>query len=105
MRSSRGWRQTASAPPNCRSGIAHTRWSAQAWQQRTDRRRDRARALELIFGVPVWALWTIAAALLAFGEVFTPGLFFLGPLAVAALVAALVATLTTGAVGALLAFT
>jgi membrane protein implicated in regulation of membrane protease activity len=59
----------------------------------------------LIFGVPVWALWTIAAALLAFGEVFTPGLFFLGPLAVAAVLAALVATLTTGAAGALLAFT
>lgn len=41
--------------------------------------------------------------MLAIGEVFTPGLFFLGPLAVAALVAALVATLA-GGVGALLAF-
>ena len=57
----------------------------------------------MILGIPVWALWAIASALLAIGEVFTPGLFFLGPLAVAALVAALVATLA-GAVGALLAF-
>jgi membrane protein implicated in regulation of membrane protease activity len=57
----------------------------------------------LILGIPVWALWTIAAAFLAVGELFTPGLFFLGPLAVAAVVAALVATVT-GAVGALLAF-
>jgi membrane protein implicated in regulation of membrane protease activity len=46
----------------------------------------------------------IASALLAIGEVFTPGLFFLGHLAEAALVAALVASLGAGAVGALLAF-
>lgn len=57
----------------------------------------------MILGIPVWAPWAIASALLAIGEVFTPGLFFLGPLAVAALVAALVATLA-GGVGALLAF-
>jgi membrane protein implicated in regulation of membrane protease activity len=58
----------------------------------------------LIFGTPAWALWAIAASLLAIGELFTPGLFFLGPLAVAALVAAVVAGLVAGAVGALLAF-
>ena len=58
----------------------------------------------VILGIPAWALWAIASALLAIGEVFTPGLFFLGPLAVAALVAALVASLGAGAVGALLAF-
>ena len=58
----------------------------------------------MILGIPVWALWAIVAALLATGEIFTPGLFFLGPLALAALVAALVAMLATGAVGALLAF-
>jgi membrane protein implicated in regulation of membrane protease activity len=58
----------------------------------------------VILGIPVWAIWAIAAALLATGEIFTPGLFFLGPLALAALVAALVAMLATGAVGALLAF-
>jgi membrane protein implicated in regulation of membrane protease activity len=58
----------------------------------------------MILGIPVWALWAIASALFAIGEMFTPGLFFLGPLAVAALVAGLVAALATGAVGALLAF-
>jgi membrane protein implicated in regulation of membrane protease activity len=58
----------------------------------------------LILGIPVWALWAIAAVLLSIGELLTPGLFFLGPLAVAALVAALVATLDVGAVEALLAF-
>ena len=57
----------------------------------------------MILGIPAWVVLAIASALLAIGEVFTPGLFFLGPLAVAALVAALVATLA-GAVGALLAF-
>jgi membrane protein implicated in regulation of membrane protease activity len=49
-------------------------------------------------------LWTCAAALLAIGELLTPGLFFLGPLAVAALAATLVATSATGAVGTLLTF-
>jgi membrane protein implicated in regulation of membrane protease activity len=58
----------------------------------------------VILGIPVRAIWAIAAALLATGEIFTPGLFFLGPLALAALVAAPVAMLATGAVGALLAF-
>ena len=58
----------------------------------------------MILGIPVWAVWAIAAAFLAVGELFTPGLFFLGPLAVAAAVAALAATTVAGAVGALLAF-
>jgi membrane protein implicated in regulation of membrane protease activity len=35
-----------------------------------------------------WLAWAIAAALLAVGEVFTPGLFFLGPVALAAVVSA-----------------
>ncbi|HZS25321.1 MAG TPA: NfeD family protein [Gaiellaceae bacterium] len=38
-----------------------------------------------------WVAWVIAALLLAIGEVFTPGLFFLGPVALAAVVGALVA--------------
>jgi membrane protein implicated in regulation of membrane protease activity len=58
----------------------------------------------VILGIPVWAIWAIAAAFLATRAIFTPGLFFLGPLALAALVAAPVAMLATGAVGALLAF-
>ena len=40
--------------------------------------------------MPDWVLWTIAAAALAVGEVVTLG-FFLGPIALAALLAALVA--------------
>jgi membrane protein implicated in regulation of membrane protease activity len=35
-----------------------------------------------------WLGWAIAAVVLAVGEIFTPGLFFLGPVAVAAVVAA-----------------
>ena len=38
-----------------------------------------------------WLAWAIAALLLAVGEVFTPGLFFLGPVALAAVAAALAA--------------
>src|SRR5256885_12797939 len=38
-----------------------------------------------------WLVWAIAAVLLAVGEIFTPGLFFLGPVALAAIAAALAA--------------
>src|SRR5919199_5790920 len=41
--------------------------------------------------MPAWAVWAIAAAALAVGELATPGLFFLGPVAVAALLALLAA--------------
>jgi membrane protein implicated in regulation of membrane protease activity len=41
--------------------------------------------------VAAWLAWVIAALLLAVGEIFTPGLFFLGPVALAAVVAALAA--------------
>lgn len=37
-----------------------------------------------------WLAWAIAALLLAVGEIFTPGLFFLGPIAVGAVVAAFI---------------
>ena len=37
-----------------------------------------------------WLAWAIAALLLAVGEIFTPGLFFLGPIAIGAVVAAFV---------------
>lgn len=43
--------------------------------------------------MPAWLVWAIAALLLAVGEIFTPGLFFLGPIALAAVVGALVAAL------------
>src|SRR4051794_7129358 len=41
--------------------------------------------------MPDWVIWSIAAAALLVGEIFTPGLFFLGPVAIAAVLAAVVA--------------
>ena len=38
-----------------------------------------------------WLAWAIAAILLAVGEILTPGLFFLGPVALAAVAAAIAA--------------
>lgn len=43
-----------------------------------------------------WIVWTVAAALLGVGEVLTPGLFFLGPVALAAVAAAVAAALGAG---------
>src|SRR5262245_53040058 len=43
-----------------------------------------------------WVIWAIVAVLLAVGEIFTPGLFFLGPIALAALAATVVAALGGG---------
>jgi membrane protein implicated in regulation of membrane protease activity len=43
--------------------------------------------------MPAWIIWAIAAVLLVIGELFTPGLFFLGPIALAALAATIVAAL------------
>jgi len=54
--------------------------------------------------VPAWLIWAIAAVLLSVGEIFTPGMFFLGPVALAALASAVVALLDVGVVGQLLAF-
>jgi membrane protein implicated in regulation of membrane protease activity len=44
--------------------------------------------------MPAWVIWAIVSVLLAVGEIFTPGLFFLGPIALAA-----VAATVTAAVG------
>jgi membrane protein implicated in regulation of membrane protease activity len=41
-----------------------------------------------------WLVWALIAVALTVGEILTPGLFFLGPVAVAALAAMLVAALT-----------
>jgi membrane protein implicated in regulation of membrane protease activity len=41
--------------------------------------------------VAAWLAWAIAALLLAIGEILTPGLFFLGPVALAAVAAAIAA--------------
>jgi membrane protein implicated in regulation of membrane protease activity len=43
--------------------------------------------------MPAWLAWAIVAVLLAIGEIFTPGLFFLGPIALAAVAATVAAAL------------
>src|SRR5712691_7238075 len=54
--------------------------------------------------MPAWVIWAIAAAALAVGEIFTPGLFFLGPVAVAAVIAGVLALVGLGAAVQLIAF-
>ena len=49
-------------------------------------------------------VWVVAAIALAVGEVLTPGLFFLGPVALAAGAAAFASLLGAGAVGSLVVF-
>jgi membrane protein implicated in regulation of membrane protease activity len=44
-----------------------------------------------------WVVWAVLAVVLAVGEIFTPGLFFLGPVALAAVAAALAAVAGLGA--------
>ena len=44
--------------------------------------------------MPDWLYWALLAVALAVGEIFTPGLFFLGPVALAALVAMLASVVT-----------
>ena len=43
-----------------------------------------------------WVVWAIVAVGLAVGEVLTPGLFFLGPVALAAVAAAVIAAVGAG---------
>jgi membrane protein implicated in regulation of membrane protease activity len=40
--------------------------------------------------MPGWVIWALVALALAVGEIFTPGLFFLGPVALAAVAAGIV---------------
>jgi membrane protein implicated in regulation of membrane protease activity len=51
-----------------------------------------------------WLVWAILAVALAVGEILTPGLFFLGPVALAALAAAFVAALGGGIALSLIVF-
>ncbi len=51
-----------------------------------------------------WLLWVLIAVALAVGEVLTPGLFFLGPVALAAGAAAAAAVLGAGTLGSLIVF-
>jgi membrane protein implicated in regulation of membrane protease activity len=54
--------------------------------------------------VPAWLIWAIAAVLLSVGELFTPGMFFLGPVALAAVAAAVVALAGLGVAFQLIVF-
>jgi membrane protein implicated in regulation of membrane protease activity len=54
--------------------------------------------------MPAWLVWAVVAVLLAVGEIFTPGLFFLGPVALAAVAAGIVAAVGLGVVVQLLVF-
>jgi membrane protein implicated in regulation of membrane protease activity len=54
--------------------------------------------------VAAWLIWAIVAVLLAVGEIFTPGMFFLGPVALAAVAAGIVALVGLGVVVQLLVF-
>jgi len=54
--------------------------------------------------MPLWLAWVIAAVALGIGEMLTPGLFFLGPLALAAVAAALAALIGGGIVISLIVF-
>ena len=51
-----------------------------------------------------WVVWSVIAIALAVGEVLTPGLFFLGPVALAAAAAGAAAALGAGAAGSLIVF-
>ena len=54
--------------------------------------------------MPAWVLWTIVAVALLVGEVFTPGLFVLGPVALAAVLAGIVSLLGVGAIAQVIVF-
>jgi membrane protein implicated in regulation of membrane protease activity len=51
-----------------------------------------------------WVIWAIVAVGLAIGEILTPGLFFLGPVALAAVAAAVAAAFGVGLVVQLIVF-
>ena len=51
-----------------------------------------------------WIVWTVLAAGLGVGEVLTPGLFFLGPIALAAVAAAIATALGGGTAVGLIVF-
>ena len=54
--------------------------------------------------MPDWVIWMIVAVGLALGELATPGMFFLGPVALAAIPAAVVALIGLGLVVQLIVF-
>ena len=63
-----------------------------------------ARAADYDRRVPAWLIWALIAVALTVGEILTPGLFFLGPIAVAAVAAAITAAAGGGWVVELIVF-
>ncbi len=51
-----------------------------------------------------WLVWVVVAVVLGVGEVLTPGLFFLGPVALAAVAAAIAAALGSGTTASVVVF-
>ena len=54
--------------------------------------------------MPAWLIWALFAVLLTVGELLTPGMFFLGPVALAAVVAGVAAAVGLGVVVQLVLF-
>jgi membrane protein implicated in regulation of membrane protease activity len=54
--------------------------------------------------VPAWLIWVIVALVLALGEIFTPGLFILGPVALAAVIAGILALVGIGPIAQVAVF-
>ena len=54
--------------------------------------------------MPAWVIWIVVALALAVGEIFTPGLFILGPVALAAVIAGILALIGLGAIGQIVVF-
>ena len=54
--------------------------------------------------MPAWLIWVLVALGLTIGEIVTPGLFFLGPIAVGGVAGAVVAAVGIGWLGQLIAF-
>ncbi len=54
--------------------------------------------------MPDWLIWALIAVVLTVGEILTPGLFFLGPVALAAVVAGVAAAVGLGVVAQLVLF-
>jgi membrane protein implicated in regulation of membrane protease activity len=52
--------------------------------------------------MPAWLIWALAAVLLAVGEIFTPGLFFLAPVALAVGVVAQLIVFIAGSLASVL---
>ena len=51
-----------------------------------------------------WLIWVIVAVVLAVGEILTPGLFFLGPVALAAVAAAIAAVIGAASIAQAVVF-